>query len=95
MTTDEKKAAPKKAAAKKAAPRKTTRKPAAKMTTEVRAAAAAALAVFEEKLLEFDNIGLTGTAGRELKGNRSGMTKVVRFDVNDTKHRATLTVAYR
>jgi hypothetical protein len=71
------------------------RQPADPMPKEVRAAAAAALAVFEEKLLEFPSIGFAGAGTRELKGARSGMVKSVRFDVDGKKHRAAITVAYR
>jgi hypothetical protein len=66
------------------------------MPKEVREAAAAALATFEERLLEHESLGLSGSAMRELKGARSGMAKTVRFEgPNGTKHRVTLTVAYR
>lgn len=70
------------------------RPPAGPMPKEVRAAAGAALAVFEEKLLEFENIGFNGAATKELKGG-SGLVKSVRFAVSNTQHRAVLRVSYR
>lgn len=87
----------------KAPVRKTTRAkrvakrpPAGPMPKEVREAAAAALTMFEEKLLEHENIGLVGAATRELKGARSGLMKAVRFEGSDgSKHRAVVQVVYR
>src|SRR5687767_4107810 len=84
------------------APKATTAKrsrakrgPAAPMPDNVRAAAAAALAVFEERLLDHADTGFSGGAFRELKGARSGMVKTVRFETNGEKHRASVMVAYR
>ena len=79
-------------AAKRARPKRAA---AAPMPKEVRAAAAAALAVFEERLLDHETTGFTGASTRELKGARSGMVKALRFEVNGTKHRAAITIAYR
>lgn len=59
------------------------------MPDHVRAAAAAALAVFQERLLDHANTGFSGGAFRELKGTRSGLVKTVRFETGDEKHRAT------
>jgi len=91
-----------KPAAKKPAARKATgtrtRKPraaAGPMPAPVRTAAAAALAVFEERLLDHANIGFTGASTRELRGARSGMVKAMRFEVDGAKHRAAITIAYR
>jgi hypothetical protein len=65
------------------------------MPKEVCEAAAAVLALFEDRLLEHENIGLTGVSTRELKGNRSGLMNAVRFESNGTKHRAVVQVTYR
>jgi hypothetical protein len=89
----------KKATVKKTTAKKTTtrrQKPAATPMPEgVRAAAAHALGAFEEKLLENENVGFNGANTRELKGNRVGMVKTVKFDVGNTKKRAIITVVYR
>jgi hypothetical protein len=62
---------------------------------DVAASREAALAVFEERLLDHETAGFIGASTRDLKGARSGMTKVLRFEVNGAKHRATCTIAYR
>ena len=92
--------APKKATAKRSAAKKLTtrtkRAPAKPMPKEVREAASSALMAFEERLLEHEDIGFTGSSTRELKGARSGMVKAVRFeDSSGAKHRSSITVAYR
>jgi hypothetical protein len=51
--------------------------------------------LFEERLLDHETAGFIGASTRDLKGARSGMTKVLRFEVNGAKHRATCTIAYR
>jgi hypothetical protein len=84
-----------KAAATKATAGRKTRKAAAPMPDSVRKAGAAACAAFEEAILEQEDIGFIGANLRELKGTRSGFMQAFRFEVNNVKHRAVVTVVFK
>jgi hypothetical protein len=91
---------PRKTVAKATTARKATRTRAVraartpvKMPKAVREGGASALGMFEQELVEQDNIGLIGTTMRELKSG--ALQKVVRFEIGEERHRAVLVVRYR
>jgi hypothetical protein len=94
-------AAKKRSTTRKAATKTTARKTRVKrvappITEEVRKAGAAALARFEEVLLDEEGIGFEGAATRELKGTRSGFMKTVRMEDEAGKRtQAVITVVFK
>lgn len=74
-----------------------------KLTQELRGAAAHALAEFEEQLMEYESVGMTGATTRELfrkvKGEKVhvGFRKTVKFEVGEKgeKRQAVITVQFK
>ena len=91
-TASRKSAATKKSAAKRTGRTRKPRVPAGPMPQSVKSAAASALATIEERMYESEDLGVSATSSRELKGARSGLMKTIKLDDG---HKVTVTVAYR
>src|SRR3990170_3957629 len=81
-------------AAKKKARR--PRQPAGPMPEPIRRAAAAAIAMFEERMMDQEGTGFISASSKELVGNRSGMVKRIKVEDEDgNRHTAVVQVTFK
>ncbi len=72
--------------------RNRAKRPVVPMSKEVQSAAGAALAIFEERLMESSD--MTGASTRNLRAG-NGVMKTVKLGADGSVHRAVISVRYR
>jgi len=72
------------------------RQPAGPMPEPIRRAAAAAIAMFEERMMDQEGTGFISASSKELVGNRSGMVKRIKVEDEDgNRHTAVVQVTFK